>query len=127
MIEEWFDELDCNLENNLNISALNNKEKKIHEFIDTHLSNYQIKPKRKMIQKWNKKMGIKTELQKSPDIFQKFSRVPVTGIYLDMFFTMLIANFYKFHGAYKSGNKEECNFADVEMPVKFLRFYLENL
>jgi len=127
MIINWFDELDCNLEKELNLSVLNNKENKIRDFIDNYLSKYKIKPKKKMIVKWNKRMGIKTELQNSADIFKKYSRIPVSGIYIPEFFTMLVANFYKFHGAYENNNKQECNFADIEMPVKFLKFYVENL
>jgi len=127
MTEEWFDELDSNLERNLNTALLNNKENKIREYIETHLKTYKIKPKKKLIRKWNKKMGIKAELQRSSDIFQKYSHIPVSGIYIDMFFRMIVSNFYKFHSAYNSENKQECNFADIEMPVKFLKFYVENL
>jgi hypothetical protein len=110
MIVDWFDELDCNLEKELNLYALNNKENKIRDFIDNRLPHYKIKPKKRIIKRWNKKMGIKKELQNSPDIFEKYSRISVNGISVSLFFSMIVANFYKFHRAYKTNNKKEYNF-----------------
>lgn len=127
MIEQWFDTLDIHLEKDLNLAELNNQERKIHDYIDDQLAHYYIKPKKKTIKEWNKKMGIKKELLGSIEIFQGFSRIPSTGIYLDMFFWMIVANFYKFHSAYSSDNKQQVNFADVEMPVKFFKFYVRSL
>ncbi len=128
MIEKWFDLLDINLENDLNLAGLNNQERKIHEYIENELAHYLIKPKKKTIRNWNKKMGIKKELRDSFEIFQRFSRTPSNEIFLDMFFTMIVANFYKFHSAYNSNNnKQQVNFADIEMPVKFFKFYVKSL
>ena len=127
LFRSWFDTLDINLEKGLNMAELNNQERKVLDYIDNELAHFFIKPKKKTIRKWNKEMGIKEELLNSAEIFQKFSRIPATGIYLDMFFWMITANFYKFHSAYNSNNKGQINFANVEMPIKFLKFYVRSL
>ena len=67
LIQEWFDELDCYLEKDLNIFSLQNKEKKIIEYIDKYLKGYTIKPSKKIIRKWNKKMGIKKVIKREID------------------------------------------------------------
>jgi len=123
MITTWFDEIDKNLNSGLNMDALNNQEVKMREFICRNLKNYWIKPTKKIIREWNKP-GTKKEFIDSTDLFSKTSRVPVEGIPLEEFYSMLIASFYKFHANYseKTGN---CNFAEVEMPVKFFRFYVD--
>ena len=127
LVDDWFDEFDCNLEKDLNTALLNNKENKIRDYINNNLSNYQIKPRKKIIRKWNKKMGIKKDLLDSIDLFQKVSRIPVAGIYMDMYFSMLVGNFNKFYTEYSSDNHHDPNFAEIEMPVKFFKFYVRNL
>ena len=127
LIQEWFDEIDCYLEKDLNINSLNNKEKKINEYIETNLKGYFIKPNKKIKRKWNKKIGIKKELWDSDQLFQKYSRVPAEGIKIESFLTMIFANFYKFFNEFNSESKNNCNFGDIEQPIKFLKFYVENL
>ncbi len=126
MITDWHDEIDCNLEAGLNMAVLNNWENKIIDFIERNLKTYWIKPSPVIIQKWNQRMGLKEEYWDSAELFQKYSRVPPEGLPIDEFFQMLVANFYGFHGLYSS-KQAECNFAEVEMPVKFLKFYVEAL
>ncbi len=70
-------------------------------------------------------MGFKKEVWDSQELFQKFSRIPVTGVALESFVNMLMGNFLKFHSDYTNKLKWESNFADIEMPIKFLRFYLK--
>lgn len=127
MIEAWFDFLDINLEKELNLAELNNLEKKVQEYIENNLATYKIKPNKKIIRRWNTKMGIKRELIDSVEIFEKFSRIPSTGIFLNMFFYMLVANVYSFYNAYTSDDKQQLNFAEVEIPVKFFKFYVRSL
>ena len=126
MITDWRDEIDCNLEPGLNLAALNNRENKIRDFIERKLKTYWIKPSPLIIQKWNRRMGLEEEDWNSAELFQKYSRVPPEGLPLDMYFQMLVGNFERFHSVYSS-RQAECNFAEVEMPVKFLKFYMEAL
>ncbi|MBI4669425.1 MAG: hypothetical protein HY747_09640 [Elusimicrobia bacterium] len=72
-------------------------------------------------------MGLKTELLDSKDSFHKSSRIHVDGMPVDLFFTMLVANFCKFHTNYPPKETGACNFAEIQMPIKFFRFYLEEL
>lgn len=125
MIEEWFDEIDCNLEKGLNSASLTNKEEKISDYIRDELPRHNIKPDKLMIRQWNKMMGIKTELQDSPELFQKSSRLPAEGMYLDMYINTIFGNFYRFHSLYQEKSKG-CNYAEVQMPIQFLKFYVKN-
>lgn len=125
MVTEWIDEIDCNLDVGLNLAAINNKENKIREFIKDNLPTYWIRPSKKMIRKWNKEMGIKKELWDSQDKFEEYSRVSSEGIPLEFFFNMLVCKFQSFTAYYSLKQNGECNFADIEMPAKFLRFYLK--
>lgn len=124
MIKDWFDYIDCNLEKGVEMAELNNRENKIIEFIRNNLKNYWIKPTPRIIRSWNKEMGIKKELRNSTEIFQKYSRIPADGIGLDMFFTFLMGAFLRFNQNYHKEPAGEYNYADLEMPVKFFRFYL---
>lgn len=126
MITDWYDEIDCNLEAGLNMAALNNRENKIREYIEGNLQTYWIKPSPVIIQKWNQTMGLEEKYWNSTELFQEKSRVPPEGLPVDMFFQMLVANFLSFHSLYSS-NQAECNFAEVEMPIKFLKFFMEAL
>ena len=119
LIQEWFDEIDVNLENELLLRKLNNKEKKINEYIETNLKGYFIKPNKKIKRKWNKKMGIKKELWDSDELFQEYSRVPAEGVKIESFLIMIFANFYKFFNEFNSESKNNCNFGDIEQPIKF--------
>ncbi len=126
MITEWYDEIDCNLGAGLNMAALNNRENKIRDFIERKLKTYWIKPTPAIIRKWNQAMGLEEEYWNSVELFQEKSRVPPEGLPVDIFFQMLVANFLSFHSLYSS-KQAECNFAEVEMPIKFLKFYMEAL
>ena len=125
MIIDWFDEIDQNLDRDLNLALLNNKEKKIHEFINSNLPRYRIKPTERIIERWNKEMGLKKELWNSKEEFQKYSRVPAEGMDIEFFFNMLIANFLRFKQNYPPKQDARCNFANIEMPIKFFKFYLK--
>lgn len=126
MIEEWFDEIDCNLENGLNLSKLNNMESKFTNYVQEHLKHYELKPNIRMVRKWNKKMGIKDSLLDSVSLFERFSRLPAQGLYLDIYVYQIIGNFLSFYKVYqeKSGLT---NYAEVEMRIKFLKFYVESI
>lgn len=126
MITDWFDEIDCNLNTGINMDTLNNREDKIRDYIARNLEAYQIKPSRKIMQQWNQRMGLKEECWNEAELFQKYSRIPAEGMHIDIFFHMLVANFLKFYRLYQQ-ESSECNFAEVKMPVKFLKFYAEAL
>jgi len=125
MIKQWFDEIDCNLENGLNLSKLNNMENNFINYIQENLKGYDIKPDIRIIRKWNKKMGFKKSLLDDTNLFQQYSRLPASGMYLDMYIYKIIGNFLSFYKAYQA-KSDKCNYADVEMPIKFLGFYIEN-
>jgi len=125
MATEWFDEIDCNLEVGLNLAVLNNKENKIHEFIKDNLPSYWIRPSKEMIRKWNKEMGFKKEYWDCQEKFQEYSRVPSKGMPLESFFNMLVGKFQRFKAHYPPKQTGKCNFAEIEMPIKFLKFYLK--
>jgi len=124
MVTEWFDEIDCNLDAGLNLAALNNKENKIREFIKDNLPSYWIRPSKEMIRKWNREMGFKKEYWDSQEKFQEYSRVPLKGMPLEFFFNMLVREFMIFKAHYPPKQNGECNFAEIEMRVKFFKFYL---
>lgn len=124
MINDWFDKIDCNLESGLNMSEINNLENKITDYIEANLKSFRIRPSHSIIRKWNRKRGLSKKYWDDPEQFSKYARVPVQGIHMDTFFHMLIANFSSFYSQY-SNNGTEGNFADIEMPVKFLRFFLK--
>ncbi|TET39221.1 MAG: hypothetical protein E3J72_00840 [Planctomycetota bacterium] len=126
MIMEWFDEIDCNLDAGLNIAALNNRENKVRDYINRKLKAYWIRPTPKIIRAWNRETGMKKEVRDSKEIFQKRSLVPADGIQIDLFFNTLVGNFTRFYSKY-SGKDTGCNFAEVETPIRFLKFYLEKL
>jgi hypothetical protein len=125
MITDWFDEIDCNIEAGLNMAVLNNKENKIREFIKDKLPSFWIRPSRKMIRKWNKEMGFKKEYWDSHEKFREYSRVPSKGMPLDFFFNMLVAKFLSFKAHYPPKQNGGCNFAEIEMLIKFFKFYIK--
>lgn len=126
MITDWYDEIDCNLDAGLNMAVMNNRENKIKDYIERNLKTYYIKPTQSIIREWNKKVGLKEEYWNDLKSFQKYSRISPKGLSMVMFFQMLVTNFWTFHGQYTSEGSN-CNFAEVEMPVKFLKFYMEAL
>jgi len=125
MVEQWFDEIDCNLENGLNLAKLNNMESKFTNYIRDNLRHYEIKPDIWMVRKWNKQMGFKESVLDDTNLFEQYSRLPATGMYLDTYIYKIIGNFLSFYKAYQE-KSEQCNYAEVEMPIKFLKFYVEN-
>ncbi len=70
-------------------------------------------------------MGIKKKLQDSQQLFLKFSRVPIEGMPLSSLFQVSVGKFYSFYRNYKEKPTADYNYADVEMPLKFLNFYLK--
>lgn len=127
MITDWYDEIDRNLEAGLNMAALYNKEEKILDFIKRNLKTYWIKPSPAIIRKWNQEMGFKKEYWDSVDLFQKYSRISPEGLPMDLFFSMLVGNFVRFHKQYLSKPPGKYNYAEISMPIKFPKFYLEEL
>ncbi len=125
MLEEWFDEIDVNLDKELNLDLLNNKEKKIIEYIRVKkLDKYNPIIKDKHRSKFLKYCGIKDKLLLDREMFIKYSRWELKTFDISIFCNLLFANFYKFYREYKNKNSET-NFADVEMPIKFLKIYLD--
>lgn len=60
LIEEWFDEIDTTLEKGIDISILQNKEKKIYDYISDHkLSNIKLNFSESFRRKFLKFCGIK--------------------------------------------------------------------
>ena len=127
MINDWFDYIDCNLETGINHAILNNKEQKIIEYIDNNLKHYWIRPNMKIIRAWNQEMDFKKELLDSTELFHRFSRVHPEGVPLDDFFMLLVGAFSSFHREYSLKKPGKYNYADIEMPVRFLRFYLRHI
>ena len=127
MIIDWYDGIDCNLEEGLNMAALHNQEDKIHDFIKRNLKTYWIKPSPAIIRKWNQEMGFKKEYWDSVELFQQYSRIPPEGLPMDLFFSILVGNFAKFHKQYLSEPPGQYNCTEISMPIKFLKFYLQEL
>jgi len=124
MINDWFDYIDRNLEKGVDFAELNNRENKICEFIKSNLNEYWIRPSSKIIKKWNRKMGLKKEFWNSHEMFKLYARIPANGIPLDVFFDLLVGTFLRFNNNYHKDPPGEYNYADLEMPVKFFRFYM---
>jgi hypothetical protein len=125
LVQDWFDEIDKNLETGINLSILNNKENKITFYLEeNHLNKYKIKISKSFVRKYLKKIGLKKELHNNLELFYKYSRCNSRKIYLKDFWNSLCGTFMQFHPAYKNGGKQY-NYADIEMRVKFLRQYLK--
>ncbi len=122
LINDWFDFIDCNLESGIDFSVLNNKENKVLEYIKANLKDYKITMNRKKRYAWLKEVGIKKTLRGSKDMFTQYSRMLPDGDFIDLYFMKVIGNFYTFHSKYSSTNPSECNYSEIEMPVKFLNF-----
>jgi hypothetical protein len=125
LINDWFDYIDCNLEKGIDFPVLDNKEKKVANYIESNLKGYEIKLNKKIRRAWLKKQGIKKTLLDSEELFTNYSRMSCDGYDLFMFFYLIAGNFLSFHVDYKSDNPKGCNFATVEMPVKFLNFLVK--
>jgi len=125
LVQEWFDEIDKNLESGINLPVLENMEKRIGFYIEeNNISNYKIKISKKIIRKYLKKHGLVKKLQNSTELFYKYSRCNSRIFNLKDFWNSLQGAFIKFYPAYKKGNN--CyNYADIEMRVKFLRQFLK--
>lgn len=124
LIQDWFDEIDINLNKNLSFDLLNNKENKIRQFIeDNKLKNTRLKISKKIRSKFLKYCGIKEELLDNIELFKKYSRSNSDFLYIDEFFYSLIGAFLKFHNNYKNA-KPETNFADIEMKIKFFKMLI---
>ncbi len=124
LINDWFDYIDCNLEKGIDFPVLDNKEKKISEYIKANLRNYKISLGRRRRYAWLKEVGIKKTLRGSNELFTMYSRMLAEGENLDFYFMKIVGSFYSFHSKYKSPNPAGCNFAEIEMPVKFLNFLI---
>ena len=124
LIQDWFDEIDQNLEKELNLSLLNNKENKITQFIeDNGLSDYQLKFSKSFRKKFLKFCGIKKELQANEELFSEYSRCLADRMYLTVFWNSLVGAFYNFYREYTS-QSGKAYFADISMRLKVLKMYL---
>lgn len=124
LIQDWYDEIDQNLEKGLNLSLLNNKENKITQFIeDNGLGDYQLKFSKSFRKKFLKFCGIKKELQANEELFTQYSRCLADRIYLTVFWNSLVGALYIFHREYSS-QSGKANFADISMRLKVLKMYL---
>ncbi|MBA7510619.1 hypothetical protein ES705_02605 [subsurface metagenome] len=124
LIQNWYDEINQNLEKGLNLSLLNNKENKITQFIeDNGLGDYQLKFSKSFRKKFLKFCGIKKELQANEELFTKYSRCLADRMYLTVFWNSLVGAFYIFHREYSS-QSGKAYFADISMRLKVLKMYL---
>jgi hypothetical protein len=123
LIEDWFDEIDKNLEMGLNYPLLNNKENKIRQYItDNSIKDDKIKFHKRFKKKFLKLCGIKKTLRNNNELFIKYSRQPIDWTYLENYINTLLGAFYTFSSNYNAKN-ENANFAEVEMRVKLLKLY----
>lgn len=125
LVQDWFDEIDRNLESGINLSVLDNKEKKISFYIKDHrLEYYKFRVSKSFIKKYLKGLGFKKEFRSNVDEFYRYSRCSSRDFFLIDYWQMLCGAFIKFHSAYKSGTGDY-GYPNVEMRVKFLRQYLK--
>jgi len=123
MIEDWFDEIDKNLELGLNNAVMNNKENKIHQYIiDNKLDTDKMRFSRKFRREFLKFCGIGEKHLNDKKLFYTYGRVQSDWIYLNVYINILFGAFYTFSTNYSTKSKET-NFADVEMRVKLLKLY----
>lgn len=121
LLQNWFDEIDLNLNNNLNLDLLNNKEEKIRQYIeDNKLKNVRLKIKKRDRIKFLKYCGVKKELQEDRKIFSKYSRFDSYFIYIDLIVNSIVGDFIRFYRSYTNAEPYS-NWADIEMKLKFLR------
>ena len=103
--------------------TLNNKENKIRSFIhDNGLEYYKMNFSENFRKQFLQYCGIKEELQDKQEIFERYSRCPADGLYLSLFWDLLVATFHEFRNKYDH-NDPETNFANIEMRVKLLKMY----
>ncbi|MDD3627860.1 MAG: hypothetical protein PHV06_11155 [bacterium] len=125
MLSEWLDEIDINLDKELNLDLLNNREKKIREYIYSNkLTNYFPKIKDKHRVEFLKYCGIKNELLLNKELFSKYSHWEFDFLNIEIFCNLIFAEFQKFYREYKN-QSPETSFANLEMLMKFLKIYLK--
>ncbi|MGA9295105.1 MAG: hypothetical protein WBV81_21130, partial [Ignavibacteriaceae bacterium] len=118
-----FDMIDKNFESGLNFGELNNKEKKIRQFIiDYKLQNAKFRFSKKIRNDFLEFCGIDRRYRNNKELFKKYSRCPDDWTFLEIFINELIGSFYTFSKNYKTKNVDT-NFADIEMKIKLLRMY----
>jgi hypothetical protein len=123
MIEDWFDEIDKNLEASLNYSLLNNKENKIRQYLlDSGISNHKLKFNKNFRKRYLKFIGINKSHLNDVNLFAKYSRQPIDWIYIEDYIGILFGAFYTFSNDYNANNGK-ANFAEIEMRVKLLKLY----
>jgi len=123
LVEEWFDEIDRSNISNLKMTILNNRENKIRSFIkDNGLEYYKMNFSQDFRKCFLQHCGIKKELRENQDVFERYSRCLVDGLYLLTFWDSLVASFYEFKNKYDH-NDPSTNFANIEMRIKLLKLY----
>ena len=123
LINDWFNEIDVHLDD-LNLNSIHNKENKISDYIDQSLKYSIIKIRPIDRVKFLKYCGIKKELRNNKRLFERYSRINSDKLFISNIWYLIMGNFYNFYRNYNS-NSNISNFADVEMPIKFLKQYLK--
>ena len=123
LIEEWLDEIDKSTIDDLSPTILDNRENKIRSFIaDNKLENIQMSFSLQFRQKFLSFCGIKAELCLDESLFQEYSRCPVEGLTIGIFWETLVGDFSKYQRQYKP-NDPQANFADIKKRIKLLKMY----
>ena len=123
LINDWFNEIDVHIDD-LNLNSIHNKENKISDYIDQSLKYTIIKIRLIDRVKFLKYCGIKKELRNNKRLFERYSRINSDKLFISNIWYLIMGNFYNFYRNYNS-NSNISNFADVEMPIKFLKQYLK--
>lgn len=133
-IKIWFDEIDSTLSAGIDHDKVSVLERGIDEFLKDHkLEMYGLKFSKKFKQRFIKEMGLKRELWNSEELFQKYSRMMIDKIYLQVFWWELRGTFYKFYTEYqkkdsniasKSPQLLKTHWGDVEQRMKVLKLSL---
>jgi len=124
LIEKWFDEIDTTLEKGIDKSILQNKERKIYDYITDHnLNKIKLSFSESFRRKFLKFCGIEAGASSNIHLFEKYSRCHHGGMFVDMFWASLMGSFYQFYKGYREG--KNYNYADIEMRIKCLKMYLK--
>jgi hypothetical protein len=120
-VNDWFNEIDSNLDNGINEASLTNKENEVVKCLkENDLGSYELNFDKQFRNDFLSSCGLAVA---NSDDFYKFSRFRPGKITLNNFWKKLLGNYNRFYELYKSGSPHT-NFANVEMPVKVLKLYL---
>lgn len=130
-IRVWFDEIDANLSAGIDHDKVSVLERGIDEFLKDHkLEMYELKFLKKFKQRFLKEMGLKRGLWNSEELFQKYSRMKIDAISLQVFWWELQGTFHRFYAEYKKQDSViaskslkllQPHWGDVEQRMKILK------